>query len=321
MSPARRISARLTTSYAGFENESDLLHKLYLRGRQQPEIAPSLYAGDGLLMAWHHEPVAPWQDERWLAEMRRSLRPAQFLRMVENRFVSSESTFIDLAQWDACIDPNWSMVAANPDLSVHVGVNASVKHDSTAIVAVAFERATKRVRLVFHRVFQPSPNEPLDFEHTIEQTLRDLSQRFSVHTIRFDPYQMVAVSQKLQRIGLPLEEFPQTTGNLTAASQNLYELICARNLICYSDAAMRLAISRTVAVESARGWRLAKDKSSHKIDVVVALAMAAHAAVMSAGEMSSVEYFTRLGRMPRVNWQFPQPGPIITAPGFGGIRV
>jgi phage terminase large subunit-like protein len=47
---------------------------------------------------------------------------------------------------------------------------------------------------------------------------------------------------------------------------------------------VRLAVSRAVAVETARGWRIAKDKQSHKIDVVVALAMAALAAVRAQSE-------------------------------------
>ena len=56
-SPARKISCRLITTYAGFENESTLLLELYKRGLQQRQIAPGFYAGDGLLMAWHHDPV------------------------------------------------------------------------------------------------------------------------------------------------------------------------------------------------------------------------------------------------------------------------
>jgi hypothetical protein len=56
------------------------------------------------------------------------------------------------------------------------------------------------------------------------------------------------------------------------------------------DAAMRLAISRAVAVETSRGWRIAKEKQSHKIDVVVALAMSALAAVRSQGAGSYLPY-------------------------------
>ena len=37
----------------------------------------------------------------------------------------------------------------------------------------------------------------------------------------------------------------------------------------------QLAISRAVAVESSRGWRITKEKQAHKIDMVVALGMAA----------------------------------------------
>jgi hypothetical protein len=51
-------------------------------------------------MFWTHEPVARWQTQAWLDEQRRSLRPNQYLRQIENRFVGSESTFVDMAAWD-----------------------------------------------------------------------------------------------------------------------------------------------------------------------------------------------------------------------------
>ena len=90
---------------------------------------------------------------------------------------------------------------------------------------------------------------------------------------------MHATAQRLTRAGLKLEEFPQTVPNLTEASQNLFELIKGTTLVAYPDAAIRLAVSRAIAAETARGWRIAKDKQAHKIDVVIALAMAALAAV------------------------------------------
>src|SRR5258707_12437805 len=125
----------------------------------------------GMLFFWTPEPVAPWQDAAWLASMRRSLRPNQYLRMVENRWASTEESFISLDWFDACVDPNARMLVGDPQLSVYVGVDASVKHDSTAIVAVAFDRKAQCARLIWHRIFQPSPDEPLDFEATIEATL------------------------------------------------------------------------------------------------------------------------------------------------------
>jgi hypothetical protein len=92
--------------------------------------------------------------------------------------------------------------------------------------------------------------------------------------------------------------------NLTSASQNLFELIKAQNIVAYRDKDLRLAVQRSVAVENPRGWRIAKEKVSHKIDVVVALAQAALAAVQKG----------TLGRMRtgginldgHINWHEPK---------------
>jgi phage terminase large subunit-like protein len=282
--PTRKNACRLTVTYAGFEGESSLLKELYDRGLRQPQVAPSLYAGDGILMFWSHEPVAPWQDAAWIAEMRRSLRANQFLRMIENRFVTNESSFVALAAWDKCVHSQLGHLPSNRGIPIWVGVDASIKRDSTAIVATTWDKKAQQARLVTHRVFQPNPDEPLDFEATIERTLLDLKQRFNLRKVLFDPWQMQAVAQRLTKAGLRIEEFPQSPANLTAASQNLFELIEAQNLVTYPDAGMRLAISRAVASETPRGWRITKEKQSHKIDVVIALAMAAYATVQGHAE-------------------------------------
>jgi hypothetical protein len=78
--PTRKVSVRLTVTYAGFEGESELLEGLYKRGLQGEQIAPSLYRQRGLLMAWHHEPVAPWQTVEWIEQMRAQLRAQIFMR-------------------------------------------------------------------------------------------------------------------------------------------------------------------------------------------------------------------------------------------------
>jgi hypothetical protein len=276
--PTRKVSCRLVTTYAGFE-ESELLQELHKRGTSQPVVGPDLYAGHGHLMFWTHQPIAPWQDATWLAQMRVSLRPNQYLRMIENRFTTTDDSFVDMAWYDACVDPDARPVVADKSLPVWVGVDASVKRDSTAIVAVSWNDKAKKVRLVWHRIFTPRKADPIDFEDMIEETILDLRRRFLVRRVHFDPYQMQASSQRLRRLGINMVEFPQSLPNLTRASQNLYELIKSGGIVLYPDADIRLALQRSVAVESTRGWRIAKDKTSHKIDVVVALGMAAVGAV------------------------------------------
>ena len=67
--------------------------------------AKDLYAGDGILMFWSHEPIPPEQTPKLARGHARTLRPNPYLRMIENRFVTTESSFVDMDAWDACCDP------------------------------------------------------------------------------------------------------------------------------------------------------------------------------------------------------------------------
>jgi hypothetical protein len=254
--------------------------------------------------------------------MRSQMRPNAFLRMIENRFVSGESAFVDLDWWDGCVDPHATQVFADKSLPVWVGVDASVKHDSTAIVVVTWDKRVNKVRLVSHRIFQPTADQPLDFERCIEGTIRQYRERFSVRGVYYDPYQMQAVAQRLQACGVPMREYPQTMDRLTALGSNLYDLIKGRGLVVYEDDAIRLAISRAVALETPRGWKITKEKTSHKIDVVVALAMASLGCVsegqympsfaspivfVRGQQVSGFEYSDSQPRPGEMVWEYPTP--------------
>src|SRR5437764_15166867 len=113
--------------------------------------------------------------------------------------------------------------------------------------------------------------------------MRDLAPRFDLQEVRYDPWAFQRSAQTLEKAGLPMREYPQSLPNLTAMSTNLYELMKGGNFIAYPDAAIRQAVQHAVAVETSRGLKIAKEKASHKIDIVVAMAMAALATVESAG--------------------------------------
>jgi hypothetical protein len=55
------------------------------------------------------------------------------------------------------------------------------------------------------------------------------------------------------------------------------------NIVLYPDEYMRTCASHAIALQSSRGWRIAKEKTSFKIDVIVALAMSALAVVLDCG--------------------------------------
>ena len=73
-------------------------------------------------MFWSHSPVAPWQDERWLAEMRRTLRPNAYQRLVLNEFASAEIAVRRHERMGQCVQP--SLTPTLERIPIYVGVDA-----------------------------------------------------------------------------------------------------------------------------------------------------------------------------------------------------
>ena len=111
-------------------------------------------------------------------------------------------------------------------LPIWVGVDASTKRDSTALVAVTFDKKTQMC----------APGRSTAFSRR-RRVIRSISRRrlsgrssigasaYVLRQVLFDPFQMAAVAQRLAKACMPIEEYPQTVPNLTAATQNLFDLI------------------------------------------------------------------------------------------------
>jgi hypothetical protein len=273
--PTRKVSARLTTTYAGFSGDSQLLERLFKRGMEGIEVAPDLWESPGMLMRWAHDySGVPWITQAWLDEMKRSLRPNQYLRLCQNEWVTSESGFLPMEDYDTCVDTNLRPVSSADHLPIWVGVDASVRRDATAVACVTYDYKVQRVVLVDHKIFTPTKDQPVDFA-ALEEYLLGLRRRFAVRMVAYDPYQFESISQRLAVLGLPLEPYPQTPPNLEATSSNLYDLFRYRKIQLYPDEEIRTAMSHAVAVETPRGGtRISKSRASHKIDIVAALSFA-----------------------------------------------
>ncbi len=208
------------------------------------------------------------------------LRPATFRRLHENRWTSPTDRFITPELWDRCVSPTLTALLPSRDHELFVGVDVGIRHDAAAVVAVY--RDGDHVVLASHRIWTPGRADPLDLEATIETHLRDLHDRYRVTTIYCDPYQCHRSIMTLQRAGLPILEYPQTTAGTTRMGQTLFELLTGRNLRLYAADELRAHALHTVAIQHPRGWRLAKDKASHPIDAITALALALVAAIDTA---------------------------------------
>ena len=92
--------------------------------------------------------------------------------------------------------------------------------------------------------------------------------------VAFDPWMSIDLSQRLRKAGINMVEVTQTANNQEPMANQLIDLIRQRMLTMYPSKELRLAASKTVIIESARGYRLGKVKGSDCVDPIVALSMA-----------------------------------------------
>jgi hypothetical protein len=89
--------------------------------------------------------------------------------------LQKRSTRLSRSQWHA-LRP-LIMVRLTGDRSLFVGVDLATKHDGAAVVVVS-GTPDGAIKLVSHRIWKPTPENPLDLERTVEWHLRELhSQR------------------------------------------------------------------------------------------------------------------------------------------------
>ncbi len=235
---------------------------------------------------WDHEPRMPWQTEAYYGAQARTLRPATYQRLHRNMWVSSESRFIDEATYDACVSPG------HPDVrgELFIGVDAAIRKDTLAVVALKYgDKGSDRLVLADCKIWKPLPGEPINLESSVEFYLRRIYNypQVTIVKILVDPYQMARSVQTLREAGLEVEEYNQTLNNLTEATEALYSAFLTKNLRLYPAPDLRQHVLNAVSVETPRGIRLSKQKTSNKIDGAVALSFAVLAAIQNGKPPSS----------------------------------
>jgi len=294
--PTRRNSVRFISTYAGIVNESKLLWELYVQGvgpEEHPDglgvkihaSLPIYYNERARLLAYwdHSQERLPWHTPAKIASSLGGLRPGTASRFWKNEWSASASIFITPELWDAVTDRTHAPIARQKTLVVYVGIDAATKHDYCAMVMIARGQDGTFV-LIQYRLWKPQPGAPIDLELTVEQTIFEWAQDFTIGAILCDPLQLASIGSRARRAGLPFTDFPQTVSGTTRMGQILYDALQNRTLRVFPDEELRTQALNVQAIESPRGFRLAKITSGRKIDLVAALTMAMIAAVDSGEE-------------------------------------
>lgn len=171
--------------------------------------------------------------------------------------------------WDELADP-WDFVRRR---RTFVGVDVSLRHDSTAVVSVQ-ERDDGRLHAVA-RIWFPGAGAVVD-QAEVREYLRELSVNYELAGVAYDPRFFESSAQDLAAEGLPMVEVPQTAARMVPAVAAGYRAIRGRLLSHDADPAFGQQVVNAQARPSEGGVTISKNPKAAKlkIDACVALCLA-----------------------------------------------
>lgn len=235
-------------------------------------------------------------------------RESSYRNLILNQRVDASSPFVSKSVWDSCNDEPAPMRGP-----IWGGLDLSSRADLTALVFVhqegqvwhvhpyfwtpgdgVVERA-KRDRVPYdvwvkEGWLRTTPGATVDYEY-IAHEIAEIVGPEHVNAIAYDRWRIDLMKKELDKIGLRLPLVPHGQGykDMSPALDSLEsELLNAR--LCHGGHPVltMCAANAVVQADPSGNRKLAKDKSSGRIDGMVALAMAIAAATGEAAEEFAV---------------------------------
>jgi hypothetical protein len=205
------------------------------------------------------------------AERERSRNPRRFQREWLGEYSSGDEMF-PLSAYDACVDPDYQPPAADPQRLAVFALDGAVSRDAMALVGVDLDW-----NLIYARAWHPPKGGTIDHREVLAE-LVELSHRFAVVVIAYDPSQIHGLVLDALHAGLPMLPVSQAAGRaggtMARHAAALVEALHERRLRLFAAPELREHVSRSRFSARAGGDRLVKVRSADKIDLAVSLAMA-----------------------------------------------
>ncbi len=228
----------------------------------------------------------PWVSETALAEQRRLLTPSQYARLHLNIWTEAEDSLATRDDVLACATldgPQHYDSAHRYVLAVDLGVRRDrsvlvVAHGEPAAVRwEGAQRVDDGLRVVVDRklMWRPGRLRAVDLGE-VEQAIVQAWESYGRPPLRLDPWQAIAMAQRLRGRGVEVEEFTFSSASVGRLGATLYGIIRDRRLaIDRSDEELIDELASVRLRETGPGtFRLDHSASGHD-DQAVTVALAA----------------------------------------------
>jgi phage terminase large subunit-like protein len=329
---ARRQPVYFTITTAGYDRHSVCYeqHNYALKVRDNPELDPTFlpilfYADDE--DDWTDEKVwakcNPSMGEIIpMEKIREACKKAHEVPALENSFrqlrlnqwVKQESRFIPMRHWRACpfsedLDISGEVVygavdlASTTDLAAYILIHPA-EDDFFDVIPFfwipeeSMRERSRRDGVPYERwvdlgFVYATPGNVIDYQ-SIQKKVLELSEKYQVQEIAYDPWNATQFVQGLTDEGATMIPFRQGFPSMTAPTKELLKLILGHKLRHNGNPVLDwMADNVVVRKDPAGNLKPDKEKSTEKIDGIVALIMALDRAIRHEADPGESVYETR----------------------------
>jgi len=205
------------------------------------------------------------------AERERIRNPRRFAREWQGEYTSGEESF-PLAAYDQCVDLDYDPPDADPDRIVVFALDGAVSRDAMALVGLDLGW-----NVVYARAWHPPKGGTIDHREVLAELL-ELAGRFDMLVVAYDPATIHGLVLDGLEAGLPMLSVSQAAGRaggtMARHTAALVEALHERRLRLFNSPELREHVARSRFSARSGADRLVKTRSSDKIDLAIALAMA-----------------------------------------------
>lgn len=216
-----------------------------------------------------------WVRPEDLAMQEHLLLPSEFARRHLNVWTSAEDRLTTVDAVRDCIR-HVGPLAPVEGVRYTVGVDLGVKSDRTVATVAHVEREDDGATVVVDRmeVWTPRPGAPVDLE-VVEGWLMEAHRSFGSPRVVCDPWQALAMIQRLRARGVRVEEFTFNQASIGRLALTLWSLLRDARLDLPDDEELVAELAAVQLRETSPGvYRMDHSSSGHD-DRAVSLALAA----------------------------------------------
>ena len=213
--------------------------------------------------AWrfsHQTERATWITDAQIDEQRRLLPPAQYRRLWLNEWSQAEGDAFSEEQIRRLIVHEDRLWRRPPEYGGGaIGVDAGTERHHSALVVLLSNHTSGHIRVAAVEDFRP-PVQLAD----LRDAILEARQMFSINALYVDPYQMIAIAQECEALGMNvIRVHPSGAGVQARMAVSLMEAVRNRTLELYTDPLLFEDLLGCQIVERPQGLKLELAENRH----------------------------------------------------------